>query len=562
MNLQNNDVWYKAAVIGSIWASFEIIFGSFFHSLRLPFAGTFLTFTSIVLLIAFSFKWQDKNLFIRAGIVAALMRSLMPTSVILGPLIGIMIEAILFQMALNLFGRNLFSFSLAGILAMFSAILHKVVSIILIYGFDIVKILKNLYFVLLKSTHIDLPFNQLFWLVAIAYTLVGFASALLGVFVGRQVLDLTSDVNAYADERVRIKNDIFDIKNFRYQPFIIIIHTLVLIVSLLSLELYPLKYVVLPILLYLFYIIYRYGKSLRRLAKPLFWLQLIVILLIAVWLWNDKIEGLLMGVRMILRAILVVAIFTAISVELKNPLVKALLYKKGYSQLYISLGLATSAVPFILKNIATDKKSLLNPLKVLRKMIALSDTLLEQFKLYVGTNKRVFIISGDTRSGKTTFLKQTIKAVKNKNSSYKIGGIIAHGIDKNNERFGFEIEDVSNGQRELLCTAEESHNAQKVGRFYFLSEGLSFGKSVLSTQNSYDLVVVDEIGYMELEGKAWFEPVDNLIKSGKSDLILVVRRRLLEQFLQMWQDANIRVFDIDVSSVENMVSVLLKNQNL
>jgi hypothetical protein len=33
-------VWLKAAVLGGLWASVEIIIGSFFHNLRLPFAGT------------------------------------------------------------------------------------------------------------------------------------------------------------------------------------------------------------------------------------------------------------------------------------------------------------------------------------------------------------------------------------------------------------------------------------------------------------------------------------------------------------------------------------------
>ena len=552
MNAQQQEVWYKAAVIGSIWASFEIIFGSFFHSLRLPFAGTFLSFTSIVLLVSFSYKWNGKNLFLKAGIIAALMRSLMPTSIILGPLIGILIEAILFQTVLRLLGRNLFSFTLAGVLAMFSAIIHKVVSIILIYGFDIVKILKNLYFVMMKTTHIHLPLHQLLWVVLLSYTLIGFLSALMGVSVGNKVLSLSKEAKVHFKQNLSISNDLFNVKGFRYRPFFIIFHIIALVLFLLTLEFFPLQWIILPMILYLSYIIYRYGKALRRLAKPLFWLQLVVIVLMAIWLWQDKSEGLLVGIKMILRAILVVAIFTAISVELKNPLVKALLYKKGYSHLYISLGLATAAVPFILKNLATDKKSLLRPFKVLKNAIALSDVLLQEFKSYASLNKRIYIISGDTRSGKTTFLKQVLIEVKQKKPEIKIGGIVAHGLDKDGERFGFDIENLATGAYRRLCSVVPRENDRKIGRFYFDDTAFDFGNEALDVSNGNDLVVVDEIGYMELEGKGWFEAVDKLIKSNETELILVVRRRLLEQFLRLWQDANIRVIDIDKNQPEDL----------
>ena len=556
MNVQQQEVWYKAAVIGSIWASFEIVFGSFFHSLRLPFAGTFLTFTSIVLLISFSYKWNDKNLFIKAGIIAALMRSLMPTSVILGPLIGIMIEAILFQLVLRLLGRNLFSFTVAGVLAMFSAIIHKVVSIILIYGFDIVKILKNLYFVMMKTTHIHLPLHQLLWVVLISYTLIGFLSALIGISVGKKVLTLSKETPTGFKRHLSINNTLFDVKGFRYRPFFIFLHIVALVLFLMGLEFFSLQWIVLPLILYLSYIIYRYGKALRRLAKPLFWLQLAVIVLMAIWLWQDKSEGLLVGIKMILRAILVVSVFTAISVELKNPLVKALLYKKGYSHLYISLGLATAAVPFILKNLATDKKSLLRPFKVLKNAIALSDVLLQEFKSFSGQNKSIYIISGDTRSGKTTFLKQVLNEVKRKKPDIGIGGIIAHGLDKDGERFGFDIENLATGERRRLCSVVPVEKARKIGRFYFDETAFDFGNEALNIRNGNDLVVVDEIGYMELEGKGWFEAVDKLVKSNETALILVVRRRLLEQFLRLWQDANIRVIDIDKNQPEDLVKSL------
>ncbi len=544
--MQNTEnTWLKAAVIGSIWASFEIVFGSFFHSLRIPFAGTFLTFFSIILLISFSYKWQGKSLFLKAGIIAALMRSLMPTSVILGPLIGIMIEAVLFQLSINIFKRNIFAFSIAGILAMFSAIIHKIVSIILIYGFDIVKILKNLYYVFLHSTHLKLPLNDLLIVVVISYTLLGILAAIIGNYIGKSI-----NISNFKIERntikLEVKNSIFDLPNFHYHSKYIIFHLLFLIVALLMLELYPLQYIIVPILVYLLVLTKRYGKSLRRLAKPIFWIQLLIIVMIAVWLWDDKYQGLMAGLKMIFRAILVVSIFTAISVELKNPLVKSLLYKKGYSQLYSTLGLATAAVPFILKNLSVQKKDFINPFKILRKSVGLSEILLEEFDSFMQQKNKILIITGDTRSGKTTFLKQRLEKIKKEQKDIKIGGIIAHGIDKNGNRLGFEIEDIFTGKKEILCNILQEESSIKIGKFWFTNKGLEFGKNALENNlDKLDLLVIDEIGYLELKGKGWFLSIEKAMKHSELDMIWVVRKRILEEVMKQWQHANFEVIKIE-----------------
>ena len=556
MDYKQQETWLKAAVIGSIWATFEIVFGSLFHSLRLPFAGTFLTFFAIVLLSGFSYKWNGKNLFIKAGLITALLRSLMPTSVILGPLIGILLEAFIFQLSINIFRRNIVAFTFAGILAMFSAILHRIISVIIIYGFDIVKILENLYLVLLKSTHINLPINQLITIVIIAYTLGGLLAGFTGKHLGTSILKAPK-INQKIIEKWEIKSELFNIQHFKYRYFYIIIHILVLIVVLFSLEFFSLLHIILPILLYLSFLIYRYGKSLRRLAKPIFWIQLVIIVLMAVWLWQDKTQGLLIGLKMIIRAILVVSVFTAISVELKNPLVKALLYKRGYAQLYATFGLATSAVPFILKNVSKDKKTLLNPLKTMRKSIQLSDMLLNEFKDYSHQKNKIFIISGEIRSGKTTFLKKVIQDLQQNHPNKKIGGIIAHGIDKNNERFGFNIENIANQETAFLCSQTPDKDAQKLGRFYFSPQGIAFGQKALTKNiKELNLLVIDEIGFLELKGKGWFDAIELAMQQPHLNMIWVVRKSILENVLQVWQHNQTMVIDIndDKTDIENLTA--------
>jgi nucleoside-triphosphatase THEP1 len=554
---QLDDSWLKAAVIGSIWAAFEIVFGSFFHSLRLPFAGTFLTFFSIILLITFSYKWNGKNLFIKAGIIAALMRSMMPTSVILGPLIGILTEAFIFQLAINLLGRNLLAFSLAGTLAMFSAITHKVVSIILIYGFDIVEILKNLYYVFLHTIKIQLPLERLLWLVVVSYTALGITAAIIGMYLGKNSKEYHWPKHKKIF-KLNVQQNIFELPDFYYRPGLIFFHLFFLVAFLFALEVYPIQYVILPVIFYLLFLFYRYGKSLRRLAKPVFWIQLVIIVIMAILLWEDREQGLWVGIKMVLRAILVVSVFTAISVELKNPLVKSLLYKKGYSQLYATLGLATSSIPYILKNLSVDKKDFFNPFKILKKSIALADDLLKDFSYYMRQQNKIYIISGETRSGKTTFLKSVVSELKNKDQ--KVGGIVAHGIDKNGERFGFEIENVETGQKSLLCSREFIPGSIPTGRFYFYKKGFEFGKKALiENLENLDWLVIDEVGYLELKGDGWFESIEKAMKQSGLNMIWIVRKRILEEVLNQWPYFNFYIMNVNTENLSSLKEEIIHN---
>ncbi len=542
-----NDSWLKAAVIGSIWASFEIIFGTFLHNLRIPFAGTFLTFFSLVLLIGFSYKWNDKYLFLKAGIICALMRSMMPTSIILGPLIGILVEAFIFQFSLMFFGRTYLAFALAGVLSMFSAIIHKVISILIIYGFDIVKLLENMYFVMLKTTHINLPVNQLLIIVVFIYTVLGFATAYIGVRVGRSLSNNTTNIAATdIDFDADKEYELFNTNNFRFNSILIFVYFITLISTLVALEYIPFVSVLIFIVPLLGLLLYRYGKSLRRLSKPVFWIQLVIVILFSIVFWHDSYEGLMVGVKMITRAIVMVSLFTAISVELKNPVVKALMYKRGFSGLYSTIGLASSAVPFLLENIVSSKTTFTNPVKVLKRAIELSDALLNSFLRHMKNTNKIIIISGETRSGKTTYLKNLLKGLKEEKPELKLGGIIAHGIDRDGSRLGFEIEDVVSGDKMLLSDQKNEQGDVRVGRFFFKPEGLDFGKSVLEKAvDESDLLIIDEIGHFELKGKGWFDIIEKAIKRDNLDMIWVVRKSLLEDVLKLWSHSNVEVIEIN-----------------
>ncbi|MBT4360216.1 MAG: hypothetical protein HOB84_10845, partial [Candidatus Marinimicrobia bacterium] len=73
------DIWLKAAMLGSLWASIEIILGSFLHNLHIPFSGTFLASVGLILMINGYKLWPVKGLFWRTALVTAAMKSISPS---------------------------------------------------------------------------------------------------------------------------------------------------------------------------------------------------------------------------------------------------------------------------------------------------------------------------------------------------------------------------------------------------------------------------------------------------------------------------------------------------
>ncbi|MCK7542545.1 MAG: hypothetical protein MZV63_72600 [Marinilabiliales bacterium] len=96
--------------MGANWAASEIILGSFLHNLNIPFKGNILTAIGLILMISVAYKWKDRGLFWRSGLICALMKTMSPSAVLLGPMVAIIMEALLLDISVRLLGRNLAGF--------------------------------------------------------------------------------------------------------------------------------------------------------------------------------------------------------------------------------------------------------------------------------------------------------------------------------------------------------------------------------------------------------------------------------------------------------------------
>lgn len=558
-------VWFKAAVLGSIWASFEIVFGSFLHNIRFPMSGTILTILAVIIVITFSQIWKEKGIVLRAGIIAALMKAISPSAVLIGPMTGIFMEAVLIEISFFVFGKNYFSYLIAGVLALYSVFIHKIITLLILYGTDIVQISENLYYFVSKQLNIqNIDFVQGLLILSLFYIIVGITASVLGIFIGKKSIE--NSVKEDLDFKGFKNNFISENEKINYSVPLIFVHLLSIIGVFITFNFLNILFASTFSVLYVTFSIIKYKKSFKHFKKIGFWIQILLLLIISVLFYSGtqnislfNKEGLLAGTQMILRMFVLFTGFTAISFELRNPLVRAILFRRGLANLYQSMGLAFSVLPEIIERNTNPKLFLKNPVSILTGMVNIADSVFNSFINQL-QNREVIIISGQKNKGKTTFVANLIKHLKDKNIS--VQGITALGVFEKNEKIGFNLQNIENEEQKHLCSVKNIGNTS-IGRFYFDEKTIQWGNTIIENIDCLQkgFVIVDEIGPLELKNKGWSESVEKLFLKDNIKIIWVVRKSLVKSVLRKFAISSAKIIDIEKDSINEIVNNLLLNNN-
>ncbi|MCE1199761.1 MAG: hypothetical protein LWW85_12390, partial [Marinilabiliales bacterium] len=469
-----NDKWLKAAVLGSLWASVEVVAGSFLHNLQIPLSGTILTAFAIFLLSAFVKWWDARGVVWRAGLVCALMKSVSPSAVIFGPMLGILTEAFLFEGILWLTGRNYVGIAVAGAITALTAILHKLVALLIIYGFDFLRILDALYLFSVKQLHIPSSGSgDLVLLLTLLYLVIGWLAATAGFLAGKRHRPLLSPEVSPAEIRINRDSNLFThADGQRYSAWLIIFHLLVM-VSILGLLNFQVTLAAAIVAVgYLIFLRMRYPNALRRLARKAVWFQFLFLTASAIWMWDlsglhhpgDE-SGWMMGLKMVFRAILLITGFSAISVELRNPLIRTVLYQRGMAGLYQSVSLAFAALPDLISSLTGSWKQKFRPSDLLRYLLTASDQLISLFEDEQRKRPPVFILTGEVGSGKSTLVAEWVSQLVVQ--GFRVEGFLSMGTETDGVRTGFQLTSIGTGQSVVLCSSTAHEGWEPVGRYYF-----------------------------------------------------------------------------------------------
>lgn len=389
MQRPTDDLWSKAAIAGGIWAGMEIIAGSYLHNLRIPFAGSILAAAGIMIMTGFYMLWPQKGLIWRTGLICALMKSISPSAIILGPMSGILLEALIMEGTFRLAGKKLIFMITGGIIAVSSALIHKLISLFLLYGSDIFELYINFYLFLCRK----IGFGEINpWSLAIIMIVIYGLAGSLAVISGYRASFYASKSARAAFSPTEINNRLnpLDAETTHKKSgfFLLIVHITCLLGLLFLLQYFPAYWPHLLLAAYILWISLAYKKFIKRVQKAVFVFQMILIPLFSLFFLGDishfpeniSLENLIQGLLMDERAILVVGAFTAISTEIRNPAVQAIMSSPNSKKLNGALSHAFSALPQIIENSGSIKQLFFHPIRFVAQSLASAVSLYESGK--------------------------------------------------------------------------------------------------------------------------------------------------------------------------------------
>ncbi len=167
----------------------------------------------------------------------------------------------------------------------------------------------------------------------------------------------------------------------------------------------------------------------------------------------------------------------------------------------------------------------------------------------------VIIVTGAVGIGKTTVCRRIIDIARNQGYTY--GGILTYKAADQS----IIIEDTQSGEKETLASTKAIYPGPNTQRYFFNPEGIKFGDQAIERGFASALLLIDEIGHLELSGEG-FARVPETIRANKTKkCILVIRKGLLSAFLPRLPSKPL-VFEITLSNrnqlPQEITSILLR----
>ena len=167
----------------------------------------------------------------------------------------------------------------------------------------------------------------------------------------------------------------------------------------------------------------------------------------------------------------------------------------------------------------------------------------------------VIVLTGRPGTGKTTVLERTLEHLDR--DGFAVAGLIQPGKFQDGTKVGFSIRDLWTGREALLARRTSRESGQHGTGFPFEEEGLELARQALAFVPKDAILVVDELGPVELRGQGHMPALRRALESRPPRvLILVVRRHLVPALLAALSATDAHVIDVEAGGNEAVARVV------
>lgn len=150
-----------------------------------------------------------------------------------------------------------------------------------------------------------------------------------------------------------------------------------------------------------------------------------------------------------------------------------------------------------------------------------------------------WIVTGGRGAGKTTFCARVAEWARE--ARWEIAGLLSLPRPERGPKAAIEVLDLRQGTRRLLAT-RGGEGGIRWGEWCFDPEALAWGNRVLSSVRVCDLLIVDEIGPLELEaGTGWSAALPLLGGTSYCIALVVIRPEYALSHFLRWPGSSLIV---------------------
>ena len=168
------------------------------------------------------------------------------------------------------------------------------------------------------------------------------------------------------------------------------------------------------------------------------------------------------------------------------------------------------------------------------------------------------IVTGPTDGGKTEAVLALSERLQSE--GVPVAGFVQIGDRESGRKVGFRLRDIATGEEAKLAALGERSEGDFGTRFHFFDEGFRLGREALDRVRPGGVVIVDELGPVELRGAGHMPAVQRAVKTpGIAGAVVVVRRPLVPALLAALEASDAVVIDVEGrgdGAVDDIVSEL------
>ncbi len=126
----------------------------------------------------------------------------------------------------------------------------------------------------------------------------------------------------------------------------------------------------------------------------------------------------------------------------------------------------------------------------------------------------------------------------------RLEGFLSEAVWKKEETVGYDLFDLKRERSIPFIRKTGEKEWQKVGSYFFIPQALAEAEKIILQGKEADVLVVDEVGPLELSGKGFWPALKQVVFQPLTSFLFVMRTNIVGGFLEILGRGEVKIFNI------------------